>query len=101
MRLYWVALKAHLGERDSRFYADLGANAGAAVITMTLYFIIFGNLVGSLHRRKCMVLAMQFIVPGLIMMAVITNSTRMSRRHFSAKFQPVLRNCWSRPCQRT
>lgn len=43
-------------------------------ITMTLYFIIFGNLIG---RRIGMMDGydyMQYIAPGLIMMSVITNS---------------------------
>lgn len=43
-------------------------------ITMSLYFVIFGNLVGSRIGEMGGVSYMQFIVPGLIMMAVITNS---------------------------
>ena len=43
-------------------------------ITMSLYFVIFGNLVGSRIGQMGGFTYMQFIVPGLIMMAVITNS---------------------------
>ena len=43
-------------------------------ITMTLYFIIFGNLVGRRIGEMDGVPYMTFIAPGLIMMAVITNS---------------------------
>ena len=43
-------------------------------ITMTLYFIIFGSLVGSRIGQMDGVPYMTFIAPGLIMMAVITNS---------------------------
>ncbi|HEY9182686.1 MAG TPA: ABC transporter permease [Gammaproteobacteria bacterium] len=43
-------------------------------ITMTLYFIIFGSLVGSRIGEMDGVPYMTFIAPGLIMMAVITNS---------------------------
>ena len=43
-------------------------------ITMSLYFVIFGNLVGSRIGSMGGFSYMQFIVPGLIMMAVITNS---------------------------
>ena len=43
-------------------------------ITMTLYFIIFGNLVGSRIGSMDGVPYMTFIAPGLIMMSVITNS---------------------------
>jgi ABC-2 type transport system permease protein len=43
-------------------------------ITMTLYFIIFGSLVGSRIGTMDGVPYTTFIAPGLIMMAVITNS---------------------------
>ena len=43
-------------------------------ITMTLYFIIFGNLIGRRIGEMDGVPYTTFIAPGLIMMAVITNS---------------------------
>src|SRR5688572_22297992 len=43
-------------------------------ITMTLYFIIFGSLIGSRIGEMDGVPYMTFIAPGLIMMSVITNS---------------------------
>ncbi|HEN9557220.1 TPA: ABC transporter permease, partial [Acinetobacter baumannii] len=55
-------------------------------ITMSLYFVIFGNLVGSRIGEMGGVSYMQFIVPGLIMMAVITNSyANVSSSFFSVK----------------
>ena len=58
------------------------------VITMTLYFIIFANLIGSRIGDMHGFSYMQFIVPGLIMMAVITNSyANVASSFFSAKFQ--------------
>ena len=57
-------------------------------ITMSLYFVIFGNLVGSRIGEMGGFSYMQFIVPGLIMMAVITNSySNVCSSFFSAKFQ--------------
>ncbi|AOA57549.1 ABC transporter permease [Acinetobacter larvae] len=57
-------------------------------ITMSLYFVIFGNLVGSRIGQMSGFSYMQFIVPGLIMMAIITNSyANVSSSFFSAKFQ--------------
>jgi len=44
------------------------------VITVSLYFVIFGNLIGSQIGDMDGVRYMDYIVPGLIMMAVITNS---------------------------
>ena len=43
-------------------------------ITITLYFVIFGNLVGSRIGEMGGFQYMEFIIPGLIMMAVIQNS---------------------------
>lgn len=58
------------------------------VITMTLYFIIFGRLIGSQLRDIGGYNYMAFIAPGLIMMSIITNSyTNTVSSFFSAKFQ--------------
>ncbi len=57
-------------------------------VTMTLYFIIFGNLIGSRIGQMGGFDYMSFIVPGLIMMAVITNSySNVVSSFFSMKFQ--------------
>ena len=57
-------------------------------ITMVLYFIIFGNLIGSRIGQMGGVDYMAFIVPGLIMMAIITNSYgNVAASFYSNKFQ--------------
>ncbi len=57
-------------------------------ITTALYFLIFGNLIGPRIGEMDGFLYMDFIVPGLILMAVITNSyANVSSSFFSAKFQ--------------
>ncbi|MEB3753988.1 ABC transporter permease [Acinetobacter sp. MD2(2019)] len=57
-------------------------------ITMTLYFVIFGNLVGSRIGQMGGFSYIQFIVPGLVMMSVITNSyANVCSSFYSAKFQ--------------
>lgn len=57
------------------------------VITMTLYFVIFGQMIGSRIGEMGGVSYMQFIVPGLIMMSVITNSySNVVSSFFSTKF---------------
>lgn len=57
-------------------------------ITMSLYFVIFGNLVGRNISSMGGHTYMQFIVPGLIMMAVITNSyANVVSSFYGAKFQ--------------
>jgi ABC-2 type transport system permease protein len=56
-------------------------------ITMTLYFVVFGGLIGSRVGEMGGFDYMQFIVPGLVMMSVITNAYgNVSSSFFSAKF---------------
>ncbi|MBM9514321.1 ABC transporter permease [Desulfogranum marinum] len=58
------------------------------VITLSLYFIIFGSFIGSQLREIEGYSYMAFIAPGLIMMSIITNSyTNTVSSFFSAKFQ--------------
>lgn len=57
-------------------------------ITMTLYFIIFGSLIGSRIGEMSGISYMAFITPGLIMMSVINNAySNVSSSFFSNKFQ--------------
>ena len=45
--LYWVALKSIWAKEINRFMRIWVQTLVPPVITMTLYFIIFGNLIGS------------------------------------------------------
>lgn len=57
-------------------------------ITMTLYFVIFGSLIGQRIGEMDGVPYMTFIAPGLIMMAVISNSFgNVVSSFFSGKMQ--------------
>lgn len=57
-------------------------------ITMALYFVIFGQLIGSQIGAIGEFSYIEFIVPGLIMMSVITNSYgNVVSSFFSSKFQ--------------
>lgn len=57
-------------------------------ITIGLYFVIFGNLIGSRVGEMGGFDYMEFIVPGLIMMAVIQNAySNVVSSFFSHKFQ--------------
>ena len=88
MHLYWVALQSIWVKEVTRFGRIWIQTLVPPVITMTLYFIIFGNLIGSRIGDMHGFTYMQFIVPGLIMMAVITNAyANVASSFFSAKFQ--------------
>jgi ABC-2 type transport system permease protein len=57
-------------------------------ISMALYFVIFGSLIGSRIGEMGGFTYIQFVVPGLIMMSVITNAySNVVSSFFSAKFQ--------------
>jgi len=57
-------------------------------ITMTLYFVVFGKLIGSrIGTIEGGFSYIQYIVPGLVMMSIITNSYgNISSSFFGAKF---------------
>jgi ABC-2 type transport system permease protein len=71
-------------------------------ITMTLYFIIFGSLVGARIGQMDGVPYMTFIAPGLIMMAVITNSfANVVSSFFSSKLMMHLEEMLVAPLAHT
>ena len=58
------------------------------IITMCLYFLIFGNLIGKRIGKIGNFDYMKFIIPGLIMMSVIVNSyMNVVSSFFGNKFQ--------------
>ena len=58
------------------------------VITMVLYFVIFGNLIGPRIGVMQGVSYINYIIPGLIMMSIITNAyANVVSSFFGAKFQ--------------
>jgi ABC-2 type transport system permease protein len=60
-------------------------------ITMSLYFLIFGSLIGRRIGEMDGQPYMSFVVPGLIMMAVINNSYgNVASSFFASKFQKYI-----------
>jgi ABC-2 type transport system permease protein len=58
-----------------------------SAITMSLYFVIFGTLIGSRIGDMGGFTYMEFVVPGLIMMAIVTNSySNVVSSFFGSKF---------------
>lgn len=84
----WTAFYTILTREIRRFTRIWPQTLLPPAVTMTLYFIIFGSLIGSRIGEMGGFDYMQFIVPGLIMMAVITNSySNVVSSFFSMKFQ--------------
>lgn len=56
-------------------------------ITMTLYFVIFGKVIGSRVGQMQGFTYMQYIVPGLVMMSIINNCyANITSSFFGSKF---------------
>jgi len=88
---YWVAFASIVEKEVKRFLRIWPQTLLPPAIMMVLYFVIFGNLIGSRIGEMDGFDYMQFIVPGLIMMSVITNSYgNVSSSFFSNKFQRSL-----------
>ena len=88
LSLYFVAFRSLLTKEVNRFTRIWIQTLVPPAITMTLYFLIFGNLIGSRVGPMGGVSYMEFIAPGLIMMSVITSSySNVASSFYSAKFQ--------------
>jgi ABC-2 type transport system permease protein len=84
----YVALKTIWIKECTRFLRIWVQTLVPPAITMSLYFVIFGNLIGKRIGEMGGFTYMEFIVPGLIMMSIITNAySNVSSSFFSAKFQ--------------
>jgi ABC-2 type transport system permease protein len=87
MRTDWIGFSTILIRETGRIVRIWGQTILPPAVTSTLYFVIFGSLIG---RRVGQVGGhgyMQFIAPGLIMMSVIQNSYgNVVSSFFGAKF---------------
>ena len=82
-----VALGTIVRREVNRILRIWGQTLVPPAITMTLYFLIFGGLIGSRVGTMDGIRYMDFIVPGLVMMSVIQNSYgNISSSFFGAKF---------------
>jgi len=87
IQAYWIAFSTIFVKEVRRFLRIWQQTLLPPAITMTLYFIIFGNLIGSRIGEMSGLNYMAFIMPGLIMMAVINNAyANVSSSFFSNKF---------------
>lgn len=83
----WVAFSTILRKEVTRFLRIWVQTLIPPVITMGLYFVIFGHLIGERIGQMGGFDYMSFVVPGLVMMAVINNSyANVVSSFFSAKF---------------
>jgi ABC-2 type transport system permease protein len=87
-RLQMIALGTLVRKEVSRVTRIWAQTIVPPIITMSLYFLIFGNLIGRRIGQMDGFDYMQYIAPGLIMMSVIQNSYgNVVSSFFGAKFQ--------------
>jgi len=83
----WIALMTLLRKEVRRFLRIWPQTLLPSAITMSLYFVIFGSLIGARIGQMGGFDYMEFVVPGLIMMAIVTNSySNVVSSFFGAKF---------------
>ena len=73
-RTDWIGFRTIVLREFSRIMRIWGQTLLPPAVTATLYFIIFGGLIGPRIGQMGGYGYMQYIAPGLIMMSVITNS---------------------------
>jgi len=83
----WVAFMTILRKEIRRYMRIWTQTLLPSAITMSLYFVIFGTLIGSRIGEMGGFTYMEFVVPGLIMMAIVTNSySNVVSSFFGSKF---------------
>jgi ABC-2 type transport system permease protein len=88
LQAIWVAFCTIVVREVRRFTRIWPQTLLPPAVTMTLYFVIFGNLIGPRIGPMEGFDYMAFIVPGLIMMSVITSSyANVVSSFFGMKFQ--------------
>ncbi|HKL53948.1 MAG TPA: ABC transporter permease, partial [Wenzhouxiangellaceae bacterium] len=86
-KTYWIGYQTIVIKEVTRILRIWAQTLIPPAITMTLYFVIFGQLIGRRIGEMGGMDYMDFIVPGLIMLSVITNSYgNITSSFFGAKF---------------
>ena len=90
-RARWVGFMTIVRREFGRIVRIWGQTLVPSAMTATLYFVIFGSLIGRRVGQMGGFDYMQYIAPGLIMMSVITNAYgNVVSSFFGAKFQRFL-----------
>jgi ABC-2 type transport system permease protein len=83
----WIALQTLLYKEINRFLRIWTQTLLPSAITVALYFIIFGKLIGSQIKDIHGFSYMQYLVPGLTMMSIMNNAySNTSSSFFITKF---------------
>ena len=84
---FWVAYLTITRREILRFSRIWVQTIIPPVVMVALYFVIFGNLIGQRIGEMDGMLYVDFIMPGLVMMSIITNSyTNVVSSFYGAKY---------------
>ncbi len=84
---FWIAYLTIARKEILRFARIWVQTIFPPVVMIALYFIIFGNLIGQRIGDMDGMLYVDFIMPGLVMMSIITNSyTNVVSSFYGAKY---------------
>ncbi|MEA3277250.1 MAG: ABC transporter permease [Pseudomonadota bacterium] len=84
---YWIAFSTILSKEILRFSRIWIQTVFPSAVTTALYFVIFGRLIGERIGPMDGFDYLDFIVPGLVLMAVITNAySNVVSSFYSSKF---------------
>jgi len=84
----WIAFLTIVRKEIARFSRIWVQTILPPAITMGLYFVIFGHLIGARIGTMAGLRYIDFIAPGIVMMAIITNAyANVVSSFFGAKFQ--------------
>ncbi len=87
LQKYWIAYITISRKEILRFSRIWVQTIVPPVITVALYFLIFGNLIGGRIGEMDGMLYIDFIMPGLIMMSIISSSyANVVSSFYGAKF---------------
>ena len=91
MNTQWIAYLTIVRREFIRFFRIWSQTLLPPIITTSLYFIIFGAFIGQQIADIQGYSYMQFIVPGLVMLSVVTSAyTNVVTSFFSSKFMKNL-----------
>src|SRR5471030_3290088 len=83
----YIALQTLLKKEVMRFVRIWSQTLLPPAITMSLYFIIFGKFIGSQIKHIDGYAYIQYIVPGLVLMSIMTSAyTNTASSFFLTKF---------------
>src|SRR5262249_15501377 len=86
-----IGLRTLFSKETRRFLRVPGQTVAQPVVTTTLYFLVFGFALGGRLREIDGVTYLRFIVPGLVMLSLITNAfLNTSSSMFIAKIQGTI-----------